>query len=83
MELTNEQWKRIGPVISSLTPKKRSKRSATEGSTGRVEWNIVDSQNWRALEGSAPAVSAIPNVPSAVPAMGQTRRFPRHYQRAG
>jgi hypothetical protein len=65
-----------------LNSKKRSKRSVTEESTGRVEWNIVDSQNRRALERSALAVSAIPNMPSAVPVpLGSDSNFnPRNAQ---
>ena len=43
----------------------------------------MDFKNRRAMEGSTPAVSAIPDLPQAVPAMGPIRCVQTHCPRAG
>jgi transposase len=83
MELTNEQWSRIEPIIASLATKKDPR-----GRRGRDPREVLNGILWilrtgGTLERSVAAISAIPNMPSAIPALGPARRFPAHCSRAG
>ena len=65
-----------------FSPEERSPRSPIAGSAGGLKWDIMDIANRSALERFAAKVSAIPDMPQAVPAMGSTRRLSAHCPRA-
>ena len=46
-----------------LNTYKRPQGPPSKGSTESIKWYIVDSANRRTLERSAPAVSAVPDLP--------------------
>ena len=66
-----------------VNPIQRSQGTAGKRSARRSQRNIMDHAYRRSLEGFTPTVSAIPDLPSAVPAMGSARGFPAHCPRAG
>ena len=66
-----------------INTEKRPQRAATTWFSANPKRHLMDFANRCSLEGSAPAVSAVPNVPSALPAMGSRRNFPTHCPRAG
>jgi len=69
--------------IIVINTTKRSKRASRTRSTQSLEWNTMDLANRGTLEGSTTTVSAIPDMPSSVPAMDQTRCFPTNYPGIG
>ena len=61
----------------------RSARPQGARSARGLKWDIMDFANRCPLEGSAAAVSAIPDLPQAIPAMGPIGDFQTHRPRAG
>lgn len=68
--MTNEQWNKIEPIIISSTPSKDPR-----GRHARDPLYVFIGILWSPLEGFATTVSAIPDVPSSIPAMGKARGF--------
>jgi hypothetical protein len=54
---------------------KRPTRSQRAGPARGFKWNIMDNANRRYMEGFAAGISALPNLPQALPATGQNERF--------
>jgi len=61
----------------------RPQRTARLRSKRCFKRHIVDLAYWCTMERLASAISTVPNVPSTLPAMGQTRCFQTHCRRAG
>ena len=66
-----------------IDTEKRSGGSAATGFTPNSKRHLMDFANACPNEGSAPAVSAVPDMSSAVPAMGWVMYFPAYCKRAG
>jgi hypothetical protein len=58
-----------------INPNKRPERPKTKGSSRSHDRDVMDFTNRRIMEGFAAKVSTIPNMPQAVPAMGEKGTF--------
>ena len=59
-------------------PIQRSQGTTCKRPTPSAQWNLVDPAHWCPVERFTPTVSAIPDMPSAVPAVGTAWGVPAH-----
>lgn len=68
----------LGTFDSSQSSPSRRTRQTVERQPGGPQWYLMGASDWSSLEGSSPPVSAVPNLPSPLPALGPERSDEKH-----
>ncbi len=73
MDLTDEQWKVLEPLIGELPRRADGPRMTLVQQPGGPRWDLVDSVDGSPVGRSSRAVPAVPDLPPPLPALGARR----------